>query len=260
MSVTRTVVTRREWEDLARLDPFWAILSDNSKQFGKWDREEFFASGRQEIETLMKTCGLMAGNNGRVLDFGCGVGRLSRALRSYFADVYGVDISTEMIRLAKENTPSCTFLINQGNDLSMFQDDFFDFVYSNIVLQHQSTQEIARSYIRDFVRITKPGGMIVFQVPYRLGLRGALQPRRRVFSLLRTLGFSADFLYNKLRLSPMRTICLPSEDVRATVTAAGGKLERSYSDHFNYYSRSYVASKGTTSPHHNLIEGPTRQR
>lgn len=58
--VSRTAVTQREWEDLARLDPLWTVLSDNRKQFGKWDREEFFPSGQREIDVLMSSCGFAA--------------------------------------------------------------------------------------------------------------------------------------------------------------------------------------------------------
>ncbi len=242
----RTEVTQREWEDLARLDPLWAILSDNAKQFGRWDQEEFFASGQLEIDALMSSCRLTTGNNGRVLDFGCGVGRLARALRPYFGEVYGVDISDEMIRLAREYTPSCTFVLNQRDNLSLFQDNFFDFVYSNIVLQHQSNKEMARSYIREFVRIMKPNGTAVFQIPYKLTPRYRLQPRRRLYSLLKSIGLSTEFLYNRLRLSPMRTICLDADDVRATVLAAGGSIVRSHSDHFNHYSMTYGVTKNAS--------------
>ncbi|MGA8622329.1 MAG: methyltransferase domain-containing protein [Candidatus Sulfotelmatobacter sp.] len=248
MSISKTVATQREWEDLAHLDPLWAILSDNRKQFGRWDWEEFFASGQREIDILMSSSGFAPGDNGRVLDFGCGVGRLSRALRFYFAQVYGVDISDEMIRLAREHTQSCTFLLNQKDDLRLFNDDFFDFVYSNIVLQHQSTKEIARAYIREFVRVLKPKGMIVLQMPYKLTARDGLQPRRRLYSLLKMLGFSAGFLYSKLHLSPMRTIFLSSEDVESTISSAGGRLLHSHSDNAHHHSISYVVTKDATVP------------
>ncbi len=243
MSISETVTTQREWEDLAHLDPLWAILSDSEKRFGGWDWEEFFTSGQREIDALMSSSGFAPGDNGRVLDFGCGVGRLSRALRSYFGEVYGVDISDEMIRLAREHTQSCTFLLNQKDDLSLFQDDFFEFVYSNIVLQHQATKEIARSYIREFVRVLKPKGTMVFQMPYKLTPRDGLQPRRRLYSLLKMFGFSAGFLYSKLHLSPMRTIFLSSEDVESTISSAGGRLLRSHSDHAHHKSKSYVVTK-----------------
>jgi 2-polyprenyl-3-methyl-5-hydroxy-6-metoxy-1,4-benzoquinol methylase len=235
--------TKREWEDLAQLDPLWAILTDRKHQFGGWDAKEFFASGEREIGQLMQSCGLGAGDNGRALDFGCGVGRLSRSLRSYFGEVHGVDISEQMIRLAREHAPSCHFQVNQTDNLSLFRDNFFDFVYSNIVLQHQRTKELAASYIREFVRITRPAGTIVFQIPYKLSARQRMQPRRRAYSLLRALGFSPDILYNRFHLNPMRTICLSPLEVEAAVSGAGGRLLRSSFDNFNIYSKTYTVTK-----------------
>lgn len=251
---SRTTSTRREWEDLAHLDPLWAILTDKKKQFGRWQPEEFFASGRKEISALMSTCGVVAGDNGRALDFGCGVGRLSQALRSYFSEVYGIDISEEMVRLARESTKNCTFLVNSRSDLSLFEDSSFDFIYSNIVLQHQSSREVAKLYIREFVRLIKPGGMVVFQMPYKLVLADKLQPRRRVYSLLKNVGFSADFLYRRLKLSPIRTICLSSEEIKSTLVAAGGCLERSYFDGAHRYSMRYVVRKNQK----HVNQGPSR--
>jgi len=135
------------------------------------------------------------------------------------------------------------FLLNQNDSLRLFRDDFFDFIYSNIVLQHQPTKEIARTYIREFVRVVKPKGTVVFQVPYKLSLRHSLQPRRRLYSFLKGCGWSAEFLYNDMHLHPMRTISLPPDDVKAAVLDAGGRMVRSYLDSFHHYSMSYVVTK-----------------
>ena len=178
----------------------------------------------------MDACGWSPGSKGRVLDFGWGIGRLSRVLGSYFEEVYGVDISEEMIRLANKHTPSCKFFVNQTDDLRLFKDDFFEFVYSNIVLQHQRSKDLAKAYFKEFIRVTRPKGMIVFQIPYKLTFRQALQPRRRLYSLLRKCGFSATDLYHRMHLNPMRTICLSSREVEETVSHAGARLVRSYSD------------------------------
>jgi ubiquinone/menaquinone biosynthesis C-methylase UbiE len=148
-----------------------------------------------------------------------------------------------MIELAQQYTPSCKFLLNQSDDLRLFERDFFDFVYSNIVLQHQETKDNAKAYIREFVRVVKPDGMIVFQIPSGMPFRRALQPRRRLYSILRALGFSSKTLYNRLRLNPMRTIWLSSKEVEATVSDAGGSLVRSYADDFNDESKTYVVTK-----------------
>lgn len=238
-----TAPTQREWEDLARLEPLWAILSDGKRQFGGWDVEEFFASGQHEIDDQMQVCGLRPGNNGKALDFGCGVGRLSRALCSYFGEVYGLDISEQMIRLAEQLTPSCHFLLNQASDLKLFPDAFFDFVYSNIVLQHQRTKDIAKGYIREFVRVTRPEGTIVFQIPYKLSWRQRIQPKRRLYSVLRAFGLLPGTLYKRFHLNPMRTICLSSEEVETTISNAAGRLLRSCRDNFNVYSKTYTVTK-----------------
>ena len=78
-----------------------------------------------------------------------------------------MDIASDMLRLAYEfnrHGPRCSYRLNTTNDLQLFSDDYFDFIYSNIVLQHMKP-EYAANYIREFVRVLAPGGLIVFQLP-----------------------------------------------------------------------------------------------
>jgi hypothetical protein len=89
----------------------------------------------------------------------------------------------------------------------------------------------------------KPGGTVVFQIPWKLSLRDALQPRRRLYSVLKALRVPAEFLYHQMHLNPMRTISLSSADVKSVVCAAGGHLVQSHADDFNRHSRSYVVTK-----------------
>jgi hypothetical protein len=56
-------------------------------------------------------------------------------------------------------------------------------------------------------------------------------------------GVPADFIYNRLHLNPMRAICVPPEEILATVSAGGGRVVRSYPDSFNHHSMSYVVMK-----------------
>jgi SAM-dependent methyltransferase len=56
--------------------------------------------------------------------------------------------------------------VNAKPDLSMFPGFTFDLVYSNLVLQHMPP-ELSRSYMTDFIRVLKPGGVGVFQLPSR---------------------------------------------------------------------------------------------
>ncbi len=132
---------KQEWEELGNMDPYWAILAQAGRKFGKWDTNEFFATGAQEIARVMESTADLGYPSGRevALDFGCGVGRLTRALAKYFQQCYGVDISESMVAKAKEinrSFPNCSFFVNTEEHLSTFADDCFDLIYTNLVLQH----------------------------------------------------------------------------------------------------------------------------
>ena len=157
------------WEALARSDPLWAILSEPGKRGRHWNCDAFFRNGEQQVKELLaraEASGALIGL-GNALDFGCGVGRLSRAMASRFDKVIGIDISETMIKIARElNTdrPNLGFLLNKHNDLKILGDSQFDFVCSHITLQH-IRPKLAESYIREFFRVTRPGGHVYFQIP-----------------------------------------------------------------------------------------------
>lgn len=166
------------WDRLGEEDPLWTILSDPAKRGGKWDVVEFFDKGRAEISSLMKKIeGLsLPLKRETALDFGCGVGRLTSALSHYFDAVIGVDISPSMIRRAKElnrDNGKCTFMLNDCPNLKIIESESADLIYSSITLQHIQPKVI-QSYLHEFFRIIRPGGLVVFQLPagYDWSLRG----------------------------------------------------------------------------------------
>jgi SAM-dependent methyltransferase len=220
---------RRDWDDLGRVDPLWAILTTPEQRGGKWDKHEFFASGVAEIRRVMQQSAQlgMPGRRRRALDFGCGVGRLTRALSAHFDSCVGVDIADSMLKLAREwhqDRPSCQFLLNTTGDLRLFEDKSFDLVYSNIVLQHLPRIRLIKSYIADFMRVLAEEGLLVFQLPCHIPWKNRLQPRRRLYRLLRGLGAGEDYLLNSLKLTPMRMNFMPESKVRNLVEAAGGQV------------------------------------
>ena len=160
---------QRNWEELAQADPMWAICTDPARRHGKWSREDFFATGFDEIEKVMQCVReIPVAVDGRApaLDFGCGVGRLTRALAGYFPECWGVDISPTMVRLAGEfnhDVPQCRFFLNENGDLRSLPDSYFGFVYTSIVLQHIAPR-YSRRYLAELVRVARPGGILVFQV------------------------------------------------------------------------------------------------
>ena len=161
-------MTQGFWEDAARKDPLWAILSHPSKKDRGWSTDEFFATGRREISLLLhhlRALGVEP-RMGRALDFGCGVGRLSQALAPAFESVVGVDISPTMLQFAERlnQWPQRVRYVRGADEgLGQFDSASFDFIYSDVVLQHM-TGPVALGYVRDFVRVLAPGGIAVFQL------------------------------------------------------------------------------------------------
>ncbi|HEY3768608.1 MAG TPA: class I SAM-dependent methyltransferase [Candidatus Angelobacter sp.] len=212
------------WEDFARTDPMWSVCSDPEKRNRKWTREEFFATGRNEIKVVLECAaglGLKLDWNAPVLDFGCGVARLTQALATYFPECIGVDISPTMIALAKEfgrELAECRFLLNEQDHLAGLQDGYFGFVYSSIVLQHME-RKYSSSYIAEFLRVLKPGGVLVFQLPDKW--RASLWKKLRVRLALRA---RLQAVLGKDESHAMEMHCIQESTVRNLVQESGGRV------------------------------------
>jgi 2-polyprenyl-3-methyl-5-hydroxy-6-metoxy-1,4-benzoquinol methylase len=233
----------KNWTELGEGDPLWVVLTDPTKRGNKWDVDEFLDTGRQEIAQLMRkldTLGI-ATSKERALDFGCGVGRLSQALAAHWTKVDGVDVSTSMIERAKSInrfSDRVSFHVNVSEDLSAFPDATYDFIYSNIALQHIPPQ-FQLQYVADFVRLLKHNtGIAVFQTVHTVGWRKYL-PNTLVdlYRRVRARGKAFIPLYG---VSP--------DEVVARIQRRGGKVlhhetepygewERRYINHFFFVSR-----------------------
>lgn len=159
----------RNWEALGDSDPMFGVLSDPSKHGGKWNPDEFFASGRAHVDKLLRTLrdARATFTPGSCLDFGCGVGRLTVPLSEAFQHTIGIDVARPMIEAALRHRPAgarCDFVVNQHPDLRQFAAGSFDVVHSCLVLQH-IPPDVSPLYIAEFFRVAKPGGLVVFQVP-----------------------------------------------------------------------------------------------
>jgi SAM-dependent methyltransferase len=165
---TITERMRADWDARARTEATYFIATARDA----WTDENFFASGedtvRQHILTdLQNICQGRDPKEMRVLEIGCGVGRITKALAGFFGEVHAVDVSPEMIRLAREKlagVPNVRLYVGNGADLSVLPDVPFHFAFSFIVFQHIPDKTIVESYIRDACRVLVPGALFKFQV------------------------------------------------------------------------------------------------
>jgi SAM-dependent methyltransferase len=159
---------RREWDERARENARYYVATANEN----WTDEDYFESGRINVsdEVLTDMINVCQGKDPKqmkVLEIGCGSGRITRALAEIFGEVYAVDISGEMIRQAREtlrNTPNAHVLQNNGTDLGVLGDIQVDFAFSYIVFQHIPSRQVIQSYVREVARVLRPGGLFKFQV------------------------------------------------------------------------------------------------
>ena len=186
LAATEFAALQETWQTLGKDDPLWAILTDPDRRGRGWDLEEFLATGEADVakyEVLLHDAG-HSGSFASVLDFGCGVGRLSLAWGRRATAVTGVDIAAAMIERGRQivaTEPNVRLLVNDDVDLRQFRDGTFDLAFSHICLQHMPWL-LAAGYIEEFARITTPGGFVAFQLPSRG--RPGRPTRRRIVDAL----------------------------------------------------------------------------
>lgn len=158
----------QDWDDRARENARHYVATGKET----WSDEEFFASGErtvaeQILNDMINICQGKDPKQMRVLEIGCGAGRITRALAGLFGEVYGVDVSREMIAQAKHgiaDRPNAHVFLNNGKDLSVLPPGPYDFAFSTIVFQHIPSRDVIYSYVREVHRLLKPGGLFKFQV------------------------------------------------------------------------------------------------
>jgi SAM-dependent methyltransferase len=242
---------RGDWESIANLDPYWAVLSDPDRKHRRWDEEEFFATGKREVDERLAIAAELGlpSRYDKALDFGCGLGRLSRELAAHFDRCVGLDITEAMLTRARElnaHIDNLEFVRADGSEPLPFRDQTFDAVYSDIVLQHLPSTADARAAIGELARVTAPGGLLCFQLPTSLGLAVRLQPRRTAYKVLRALRVPERVLYERLGLHPIRMLALPRAEVESILGHSGLELRdvREWRDpDWGFSSAAYYATR-----------------
>jgi SAM-dependent methyltransferase len=160
---------RADWDARARENARYYVQTAKDN----WTDEEFFASGRstvaeQILNDMINICQGDDPKQMRVLEIGCGAGRVTRSLAETFGEVHGVDVSGEMVtqaRAALAHHPNAHIWQTNGMDLSVLPAGLdFDFAFSSIVFQHIPSYEVIESYVREVARVLKPGRLFKFQV------------------------------------------------------------------------------------------------
>lgn len=168
------------WEHLGATEPHWSVLTaEQFKQSRIAENEEaFYLTGKPNVETLWHTLarnGVDPTGYKTCLEYGCGLGRVTRWLAERFTTVYGYDISRAHLEgaahyLARRSIGNVEWRHVSGpDDLDVLPR--VDVVYSVIVLQHNPPPVMAM-IVEALLAALNPGGVAYFQVPtYQRGYR-----------------------------------------------------------------------------------------
>jgi cyclopropane fatty-acyl-phospholipid synthase-like methyltransferase len=159
---------RAEWDARARENARFYVNTENPE----WSDEEFFRSGENTVaeQIFNDTENIYQGRHPkqmRIIEIGCGAGRVTRALAKVFGEVHAVDVSGEMVNLARHalaDYPNAFVYQNNGKDLRILPDHSYDFAFSTIVFQHIPSREVIYSYVREVHRLLRAGALFKFQV------------------------------------------------------------------------------------------------
>jgi SAM-dependent methyltransferase len=217
-----------DWEELARREPYYAVLTD--EQFlGAGATPEFFATGEADIASLLAAAASLLGREvslGSALDFGCGVGRLTIPLARRASHVVGCDVAPTMLAHARRHAEAAGLRnvdLIESHALSSLAPTF-DFACSLLVLQH-IPPAAGYAIIRTIITRLAPGGVAALHVTLS-------RPGGRLRRLTRAVRARSAFVHriisvlqrDPLRLPYMQMNEYDERIVQREIAAGGGRL------------------------------------
>lgn len=175
--------SRAFWDAKAAENPYWYVSSYGS--YHERDLAEFWHAGHRIWRDVRDAVGYVPARGAVVVEIGCGVGRLTRAIAADVAHVHAFDISEGMLDVARRSGPSnATFHRGEGDSLVGVPSATADLALAYCVFQHLPSLAVLQRYLGEMTRVVKPGGCIAFTLSPRMWI-DALRPVLRVRRWLR---------------------------------------------------------------------------
>ena len=176
---------REFWDARARENALYFV--DSTLDYRSPDTGRFWREGKEALEGVLSLLQVTLRPTDHVVEIGCGVGRMTRALAERVRRVTAIDVSPEMLARARELNPgaeSVSWLQGDGVSLAGVPDSEADACMSFVVFQHIPQPAITLGYVREMGRILRPGAWAAFQVSNDPDLHRPSGARRRVATLL----------------------------------------------------------------------------
>lgn len=242
--------TDSDWNQLGKVDPFWAVITDERFRADKMDataREAFYESGQASVDQFhaaLKHYFSAPDHFEACLDFGAGVGRLLVPMAKRSSRAVGVDIADSMRAICQarldESSLSEVKLVATPTAAAAFGP--FDWVNSFIVLQHIPPAR-GIELITDLVSSVKPSGFVSMHVTThrdaQLVPQDKASPARKLLRQLR------NSLFPRPNVGQITMYDYDLGQVLALLTRAGcPRFVLEHTDHGGHHGYMIYAQKG----------------
>lgn len=218
----------RQWQKIGREEPYFGVLVEPRYRRAVMDaagREAFFASGEEHVQRVWGWLAEVGVGPKRVLDFGCGVGRVLLPMAGRCERAVGVDVSTGMLEEAARNASALGLVnVELAGSLSGVAGRF-DLVHSHIVLQHIPVS-VGMGYITGLAERVDAGGAAVVQVCTSCGLPAWRQTAAALRARAAPVRWLVDAVRGKRGQPVMQMHVYNAASVEAALTGAGLEVVR----------------------------------
>ena len=161
--------SNREWRKWGETDPLFGVASwpgRNQQGASPWTDEEFYRLGESDWQDFRSHWERYGVDRQSCVEIGCGAGRITKQLASFFGEVHALDVSDKMIEYAQRHVsaPCVTFHISNGTAIPL-RDGQIDAAFSAHVFQHFDSLSVAQNYFAEMARVLKPGGTLMIHLP-----------------------------------------------------------------------------------------------
>jgi ubiquinone/menaquinone biosynthesis C-methylase UbiE len=169
----RIMLMKQQWDEIARENPFYGVLSLNEYEVASAvDVEKFWESGRKDVDNFLALLDLGDTRDLSMLEIGCGLGRMTHHFEQRFRKVYALDVSPTMLERARGywgKSQSIEWILGNGEDLHQLGDSSVELVFSFMTLQHVPEASSVLQYISEASRVLTEGGTAFLQFRVRPG-------------------------------------------------------------------------------------------
>lgn len=175
--------TEEFWDERANENALYFI--DSRLDYNAPDEVAFWEGGRGDLSRIVDLLGVELEGSEEVVEIGCGVGRITRALAERGASVRALDVSSRMLELAREHNPDASaisWVHGDGCSLAGIDEASADVCFSHVGFQHIPDPQVTLGYVAEICRVLRPGGWAAFQISNK----PEIHRRRSALSRLRS--------------------------------------------------------------------------